>query len=63
MGKAKGLKYVYIGNMPGLNRQNTACPGCNAELVNRSGFSLRATGIRDGKCIHCGEPVHGVDMG
>lgn len=63
MGKDKGLKYVYIGNMPGLDRQNTYCPGCNAELVNRSGFILRSTGIWGGKCLHCGEPIHGVDMG
>jgi len=63
MGKAKGLKYVYIGNMPGLNRQNTHCPGCNAELIDRSGFSLRTSGIRDGKCTRCGEPIPGVGLG
>ena len=63
LGKAKGLKFVYIGNMPGLNRQNTHCPGCDAELVNRSGFALRTSGIKDGRCARCGEPIPGVDMG
>jgi pyruvate formate lyase activating enzyme len=63
MGKAKGLKFVYIGNMPGLNRQNTACPACAAELINRSGFTLHASGITNGRCAHCGEPIPGVDLG
>ena len=63
MGKSKGLKYVYIGNMPGLNRQNTYCPGCDAELINRSGFALRTSGIKGGKCGNCGEIIPGVDLG
>jgi len=63
IGKSKGLKYVYIGNMPGLNRQTTFCPGCNAQLIDRSGFSLQHSGIKDGKCTQCGETIHGVDIG
>lgn len=63
LGKAKGLKYVYIGNMPGLNRQNTYCSACDALLVDRSGYTMHTAGIRDGKCVKCGEPVHGVEMG
>ena len=63
MGKDKGLKYVYIGNMPNLNRQNTYCPACNAELINRSGFALQTSGIESGKCTHCGEIIPGVDLG
>ncbi|MBG0789483.1 MAG: AmmeMemoRadiSam system radical SAM enzyme [Desulfovibrionaceae bacterium] len=63
MGRAKGLKFVYIGNMPGLNRQNTFCPDCGAELVDRTGFALHTSGIRDGRCAHCGEPIPGVGMG
>ncbi|WP_272699335.1 AmmeMemoRadiSam system radical SAM enzyme [Desulfovibrio sp. Fe33] len=53
MGKAKGLQYVYIGNMPGSNKQDTVCPGCGRELINRSGFSARVRGIRDGRCSDC----------
>lgn len=63
MGKEKGLKYVYIGNMPGLNRQNTTCPGCGRELINRAGFAMRMTGIDKGRCHDCDETIHGVDMG
>lgn len=63
MGKSKGLKYVYIGNMPGANRQQTYCSGCGKLLVDRAGFTSSRPDIRDGKCIHCNEIIHGVDMG
>lgn len=38
-GKSKGLKYVYIGNMPGANQQHTICPGCGQRIIDRTGFS------------------------
>ncbi len=63
MGKSKGLKYVYIGNMPGANQQHTICPGCGESLINRSGFSSSRPSIRDGKCEFCGEPIAGIEMG
>ena len=63
MGKSKGLKYVYIGNMPGANRQQTECPGCGELLIDRTGFSAGRTSVKDGKCAKCGEPIHGVDLG
>jgi pyruvate formate lyase activating enzyme len=62
MGKTKGLKYVYIGNMPGMDRQTTVCPDCGRELITRSGFALRSSGITNGKCDACGTTIHGVDM-
>ena len=63
MGKSKGLKYVYIGNMPGANQQHTTCPGCGRLLIDRSGFSSTRPAIRDGKCEECGETIQGVDLG
>lgn len=62
-GKDKGLKYVYIGNMPGLDMQHTDCPGCGKQVINRSGFSATNPAITDGRCSSCGEIIHGVDMG
>jgi len=63
MGKAKGLEYVYIGNVPGSDKQDTLCPGCGRELINRSDFSTRVQGVRDGKCTACGQAIHGVGLG
>ncbi|WP_419786916.1 AmmeMemoRadiSam system radical SAM enzyme [Pseudodesulfovibrio sp.] len=63
MGKSKGLEFVYIGNLPGANRQQTLCPGCGAMLVDRSGFTASGSLVREGRCPHCGHTVAGVEMG
>jgi pyruvate formate lyase activating enzyme len=63
MGKAKGLEYVYIGNMPGSSKQDTLCPGCGRELITRTGFSARVQSIKGGKCQACGHAIHGIDLG
>jgi pyruvate formate lyase activating enzyme len=38
--QAEGIKYVYIGNVPGLDAQNTMCPECHDIVVERRGFSV-----------------------
>ncbi len=63
MGKEKGLKYVYIGNMPGLDMQQTTCPGCGILLINRSGFASTLPSIKENKCISCGETIDGIELG
>ncbi len=63
MGKLKGLKYVYIGNMPNLDMQHTMCPGCGALLINRSGFASSMPSINKGKCTKCGEKISGIELG
>jgi pyruvate formate lyase activating enzyme len=63
MGREKGLRFVYIGNMPGSNRQQTLCPGCNAVLVDRAGFSASRPAISHGRCRECGAMIPGVGMG
>lgn len=62
MGKDKGLKYVYIGNMPGLNRQQTFCPSCGQLLIDRAGFSASRPAITSGRCDACDEPIDGIDL-
>ncbi len=46
------LYYVYIGNVAGIDN-NTYCPQCFSELVNRSTVG-QVVGIKDGKCLNCG---------
>lgn len=41
IGKSTGLKYVYTGNVPGLDSENTVCPNCQKLLVQRSGFKIK----------------------
>jgi pyruvate formate lyase activating enzyme len=35
-----GLKYVYVGNYPGFDN-NTYCPLCHEELVQRNGYDIK----------------------
>lgn len=60
IGLAAGLRYVYEGNVPGDEGENTLCPGCHALLVVRCGFSNEKNNIRNGKCPSCGFEVDGV---
>lgn len=56
----KGMKYVYIGNIPSLNGENTYCPACKQMLVERNGYVVLKNLIHNGLCSICGEPVAGV---
>ncbi|MEM5801942.1 MAG: AmmeMemoRadiSam system radical SAM enzyme [Candidatus Aenigmatarchaeota archaeon] len=38
--KALGLKYVYIGNVPGHEAENTYCPNCKRILIRRFGYRV-----------------------
>jgi pyruvate formate lyase activating enzyme len=60
IGIAAGLRYVYEGNVPGDGGENTLCPGCQALLVTRRGFSVHDNAVQDGKCPSCGFAVDGV---
>ena len=55
-----GLEFVYIGNVPGHEGENTYCPKCRKLLVRRSGFSVLEENIKGGKCYSCGRKVAGV---
>lgn len=52
----KHLRYVYIGNTR-AGDSNTYCPKCGHALVERAGYRIDVSGIRDGACVHCGEDV------
>jgi pyruvate formate lyase activating enzyme len=55
-----GLKYVYIGNMPGLQGENTHCPNCKQLLVERVRFTVTKNFIKKKHCGNCGELIPGV---
>jgi pyruvate formate lyase activating enzyme len=54
IGRSAGLKYVYIGNVPGHRYENTYCYNCNNLLIERYGFYLEKFLIKDNKCPYCG---------
>lgn len=61
IGKSMGLKYVYTGNIPGDDGENTYCPQCGELLIKRYGFDILENRIKDGKCPKCGEKINMVE--
>lgn len=57
---SEGLKYVYIGNVPGNEKANTNCPSCGNTVIERQGFTVTLNNINNGKCNKCGAPVSGI---
>jgi pyruvate formate lyase activating enzyme len=61
IGDRAGLRFVYAGNLPGQtkNRENTYCPGCQALVIERIGFTVRKNRIANGGCPECGRAIPG----
>ncbi len=60
IGQAAGLKFVYTGNLPGDDGENTFCPGCGETLIARTGFWSRPAGLIGDSCRSCGTKIPGV---
>jgi len=60
IGKDAGLRYVYGGNIPGEECENTHCYSCGAILLKRLGFEVLENNLRNGKCPKCGAKIDGV---
>ena len=53
----EGLKFVYVGNLPGNPHENTYCPNCGKMVVERLGYTVRSNGIKDSRCVYCGHKI------
>ena len=62
IGLEEGLRYVYTGNIPGEEGENTVCYHCNNVLIRRWGYQIAEQRVTDGTCPHCGTPIDGVWM-
>lgn len=52
--KELGVKYPYLGNVPGHRYENTFCPNCGDILIKRHGYRVIKYYIRkDNKCPKC----------
>jgi pyruvate formate lyase activating enzyme len=60
IGREAGLRYVYAGNIPGDEGENTFCWNCRSLLVERYGFQVVANRIRDGRCPDCATVMDGA---
>jgi pyruvate formate lyase activating enzyme len=58
---AEGLRYVYVGNVPGTPEvEDTVCPNCRKTIVQRSTFAVLSLAIESGRCKFCQTPIPGV---
>jgi pyruvate formate lyase activating enzyme len=57
---AKGIRYAYIGNVPGHAGNHTYCPGCRKVVVRRDNFFVTGMHLENGACEYCGRAIAGV---
>ncbi len=57
---AAGLRYVYLGNVPGDLAENTYCHNCKKAIIRRSGYIVLENDINKGKCGFCGTDIPGI---
>jgi pyruvate formate lyase activating enzyme len=59
IGRGAGLRYIYVGNMPGEN-EDTICPVCGELLVERLGYRIMKNTVAESRCPKCSTTVAGV---
>jgi len=60
MARERGIRYAYLGNVPGHPAESTRCPACGALLIERSGFAVRIRNLDGHECTECGEKIEYV---
>ncbi len=60
IGKQAGLKYVYSGNVPGDEGENTNCFHCGNCLIERYGFKIVSINLTGNKCSNCSTVLEGI---
>jgi pyruvate formate lyase activating enzyme len=56
----EGLRFVYIGNVPGTQGEWTFCPSCGEAVIRRVGYEVETSRLADGACRGCGLAIPGV---
>ncbi|HHO76195.1 MAG TPA: AmmeMemoRadiSam system radical SAM enzyme [Deltaproteobacteria bacterium] len=54
-----GIRYVYVGNVPNNEGNNTYCHNCSKLLVERRGYHIPVLNIEDGRCRFCNTKIPG----
>lgn len=55
-----GLRYVYLGNVPGHAFEHTFCHNCGKTLIRRYGFRILENHLDRGKCPFCNTTIPGT---
>jgi pyruvate formate lyase activating enzyme len=57
---AEGIRYVYLGNVPGLAGNHTYCHACGKLIIEREGYLLPQYHLSNGGCAFCHTKIPGV---
>jgi pyruvate formate lyase activating enzyme len=58
LGRKAGLKFVYLGNVPGHFSETTVCSSCGKPVVERTGYQTNVCGLNDSRCRYCGADLN-----
>ncbi len=58
IGREVGLKFIYAGNVPGHQSENTVCSACGKLVVRRFGYDTEIVGLDGSKCRFCGAELN-----
>jgi pyruvate formate lyase activating enzyme len=62
IGLEAGLRYVYTGNIQGLEGESTYCYQCKKPVIKRWGFSVTECHVKEGACAFCKARIDGVGL-
>jgi len=62
IGKEAGLRYIYVGNLPGSRAESTYCYSCGALLIERIGYQIQQNVIDDYRCPKCNAEIAGFEL-
>ncbi len=57
---SEGIRYAYVGNVPGHKWENTYCHNCGKMVIQRGGFFTVSNRLKNGKCPYCNTKIPGV---
>ena len=59
LGMDRGLRYVYLGNVPGHPAENSYCPECGKLLIERQNYRILKYNLEGNKCSFCSRSIAG----
>jgi pyruvate formate lyase activating enzyme len=62
IGMEEGLRYVYEGNTPGADGENTYCYNCGKPVISRYGYTITGYNIENSACAFCGTTIDGIGI-
>ncbi|HOJ70602.1 MAG TPA: AmmeMemoRadiSam system radical SAM enzyme [Syntrophorhabdaceae bacterium] len=62
IGMETGLRYVYEGNIPGSDGENTYCYNCKRPIIKRFGYTILEYNLKEGACIFCNTKIDGIGL-